>query len=348
MDAGKLKSTANEMLRIGILAADESHGTIEKPGTIEKRLKAAAIDPTEENVNAWRELVRDTPHLEEYISAVILEMSRVSPDAAIYAEKGIVPGVKIDKGIGGKVGLYDEKLTVGLDGLAERLNWHKLRGARFAKWRTVTQIGENTPTEEAIRANMDTQIKYALLCQENGIAPICEPEVLIDGNHTIRESYDVTKQVLINLFEQANKEGAYLPGMILKTSMVIWGKEYDRKRNAEEIKEVADKTVKCLMESVPKDVAAIVFLSGGQTDIEAVMHLNEINKIAYKSQGEIPWPISFSYSRAIQNDAMEIWGGKPENVRLAQEALLERARASAFASKGALSPNFQYDAQAPK
>jgi len=202
----QLHATALAMVKNGILAADESHGTLEKPKTIEKRLIAAHIPPTEENVNAWRVLVRDTPNLRSYISAVILEESRVAQDAQIFAGYGIIPGVKVDKGTSGKVG-QNEALTVGLDGLADRLQKYGALGAKFAKWRTVTPIGENLPTQGGIDANMDTLVAYAQACHQAGIVPMCEPEVLIDGNHTIQQSYDTTKQVLTTLFEKADKSG---------------------------------------------------------------------------------------------------------------------------------------------
>lgn len=345
MDTNQLTATVNEMLRVGLLAADESQGTAEAPKTIGKRLIAAGIPATPSNVDAWRKLVRDTPDLEKYISAVILEKSRVGSDGPIYAAKGIVPGVKVDGGTSKKVGPKDEKLTDGLDGLDGRLAEYKGQGARFAKWRTVTPIGDGLPTQEGINANMDTQVKYALACQNLDIVPVCEPEVLIDGGHSIERSHGVTRQVLRTLFSQAVKEGVYLPGFILKTSMVIYGKEYSGERG---IEEVAKKTISCLKESVPEDVAGVVFLSGGQTDRQAALHLNAIKKMIYEGGAIVRWSVSFSYSRAIQHDAMQIWQGNSKYVQFAQEALLERARACALASRGALNPNFDYQIKAPK
>lgn len=348
MDENILENTIQEMLRTGILAADESRGTIEKPKTIDKRLMAVGLRPTDEVVNAWRELVRDTPGLGKYISAVILEMSRVPIDAAIYAANGTVPGVKVDGGTEGKVG-NNEKLTIGLEGLDNKLGNYRGEGARFAKWRTVYKIGDGLPTEKAVIENNKTQVKYALACQKASIVPVCEPEVLIDGNHSISDSSRVTREVLLDLFAQANKEGVYLPGMILKTSMVIYGKELQRKRDATEIEEVARQTIQCLRETVPTNVGGVVFLSGGQEDYEAVHHLNRIHRMVLSGdiQLRLPWRISFSYSRAIQNVPMELWSGNPATVGLAQEALLERARACALASYGALNPSFQYQILAP-
>jgi len=344
MDESKLTQTINEMLRMGLLAADESQGTIVNPKTIETRLVKAGIPATESNVNDWRRLVRDTPNLERYISGVILEKSRVFLDAGEYSSRGIVLGVKVDEGTGANLDT-GEKVTVGLEGLQNRLLEYKNQGARFAKWRTVTPIGEVLPTYKGVQANMGTQVSYAQICQELDIVPICEPEVLIDGGHSLTKSFEITSRVLDTFFKMADHRCVYLPGTILKTSMVIYGKTYQGARNVED---VAEQTLVCLRDTVPQEVGGIVFLSGGQTDRDAVLHLNAIKKRVYEVGFKVPWPISFSYSRAIQNDAMQIWQGNPNYVPLAQEALLERARACAIASRGALNPNFEYQIKAPK
>jgi len=339
MDKEKLEVVVGNMLRVGILAADEGHGTADKPKTIEKRLKAAGIPQTEEYVDAWRRLVRDIPSLGLCVSAIILETSRLRFDAPIYAVNSIVPGVKVDKGTNGKVGPYDEQLTIGLDDLANRLHIYAGNGARFAKWRTLTEISRETPTQESVDANMDTEVSYADKCQKAGVVPVCEPEVHIVGDHGINRAYDVIYQVLSTLFRKMKSEDIYLPGAVLKTSMVTPGKDYDPKASVEE---VADMTLKCLLDTVPPELGGVVFLSGGQTDLDAVKHLNEMNRRIYDGSLNVPWPITFSYSRAIQNEAMNIWKGKPENVVRAQEALLERAEACALASKGRLPNDFKY------
>ena len=329
-----LIQTVKDMLRVGLLAADESHGSPENPKTIEKRLEKAGIPLAEEWVDKWRLLVRDCPHLGEYVSGIILEKSRLKPDAAIFAGHRIVPGVKTDGGTNAKIGPHEELLTVGLDDLPQRLAKYKAEGARFTKWRTVTPIGSNVPTQEAIDANMDTIVKQALVTQAAGLVPICEPEVLIDGDHTIEKSFDVTKKVLSTFFAKAKKAGVFFPGMILKTSMVIYGKQYAGKRS---YRDVAQMTVKCLKETVPAEIGGVVFLSGGQEDLEATMHLNEMHKM-----GNLSWPLTFSYSRAIQDAPMKIWVGKDENVAKAQEALIERAKGNALAAKGKVPDGFTY------
>jgi fructose-bisphosphate aldolase class I len=339
MNQETLRKTVEDMVRVGILAADESHGTPEKPQTIETRLIKCGILPTDGNVIAWRELVKGTPNLRDYVSGIILEKSRVALDARDFNRAGIVPGVKVDGGTSGKVEPSGEKLTVGLDGLYERLQGYKADGARFTKWRTVTPIDTNLPTSAGIAANMGTIVKYALVCQSLDIVPIGEPEVLIDGNHTIQRSYQVTREVLSEMFEQIESQGVYKPGMVLKTSMVIYGKKYD---GARDVNEVAEMTLRCLKETVPNDLGAIVFLLGGQTDLEAVQHLNAMNRMARDGTFALPWKVTFSYSRAIQDEAMKIWKGEHQNISRAQEAIIERARACALASKGELDPNFDY------
>ncbi len=337
-----LKDTIQDMLRIGIIAADESHGTHKNPKTIERRLMYAGIPYTEQDVNAWRELVRDAPALEKYTSGVILEESRVQVDAPIFAEKGIVPGVKVDQGTGGKVGVYAEALTIGLDGLEKRLALYQSQGAKFAKFRTITQIGNFIPTRKAINANMEAIARYAKKCQNQGIVPICEPEVLITGAHSIDRCDDITRKVLTGLFEKMDKYHAKPSEAILKSSMIIWGQDYTREGNEKEMKEVAERTMNCFEALVPRDMGGIVFLSGGQRDRESVMHLNYMAQIKESKGIAHPYPLTFSYSRYLQDTPMRIWQGKPENLNAARENLIKRAEAVSKASRGEFKSSADY------
>jgi fructose-bisphosphate aldolase class I len=343
MDAEILEKTVGDMLRVGIIAADESVGTEQDPGTIRKRLAKYRIPPIDGYVDVWRVLVKTTPGIGDYASAIILEESRVKYDAADLEKAGVVPGVKVDKGTKGRVNEHEE-LTEGLIGVEARLTQYKEQGARFAKWRTITHIDEarGLPTDGAIKANINTQVKYANACQSAGIVPICEPEVLINGSHSLNVAYEVTFEVLSIFFEMAKQEGLYLPGMVLKTSMVVPGDQY---KGARSVERVADSTVQCLEKAVPADIGGVVFLSGGQTDRNAVLHLNRISQIA--ANVPLPYKVTFSYSRATQDEAMKVWGGKPENIRAAQAVLLDRLVGCAYASRGMLGDNFDFMRYAP-
>ncbi|HLC97089.1 MAG TPA: class I fructose-bisphosphate aldolase [Candidatus Nanoarchaeia archaeon] len=339
VDETRLSETVSEILRIGILAADESHGSPQRPKTIERRLASFGIPNDEVHVDAWRKLVRETPLLGDYVSGIILEGSRVLTDASIYAERGIVPGVKVDKGNTTlTVGPHQEPLTVGLDGLHSTVEVFRDYGARFTKWRTTTSISDILPTDQAIRENMGTHGESGYIVQSVGLVPILEPEVEIKGNHSLETSYTVTSRVLKAWAEQVQKQGVYLPGAILKTSFVIYGDKFTGQRS---YAEVAKATLRCLMENVPKEVGGVVFLSGGQSDLEAMNHLNELQNLRM-GQHPTPWPVTFSYSRALQNDAMEIWGGMPANVERAQQALLERASAALMATQGVLPAGYEF------
>ena len=318
----------------GILAADESNSTIAK------RFDTIHVESTEENRRAYRDLLFSTPHLNDYIAGVILFEETLyqhtvngTPFPTLLSQNGIVPGIKVDKGLISLKASPDEKITQGLDDLAARLMEYKKAGARFAKWRAVYQISDTLPSQSAVDANADMLAHYAALCQKTGIVPIVEPEVLMDGNHSIDRCFDVTKNVQIAVFKALAEYNVKLELMILKPNMVISGKEAE---NQASIEEVAKKTIGLFRETVPATVPTINFLSGGQSDELATAHLNAINKI-----GNLPWNLSFSYGRALQSLALKALQGKMENVKLAQEALLKRAKLNGFASEGKYKNNME-------
>ncbi|HEV2479464.1 MAG TPA: class I fructose-bisphosphate aldolase [Puia sp.] len=249
------------------------------------------------------------------------------PFLEILRSQGVIPGIKVDEGLMDLAGFPGEKITIGLDHLRQRLTGYHELGLRFAKWRAAFEIGPDTPTEGSIVANVHELARYAALCQEAGIVPIVEPEVLMDGDHDIHRSAEVTKHVLRELFNQLNLQQVHLRCVILKPNMVISGLGAPVQAT---VTEVADTTVDCLMETVPAAVPGIAFLSGGQTPEEATEHLNAI----HANYPDLPWPVTFSYSRAIQNPAMERWGGKKENVAAAQELLLQRLELLMLARRG--------------
>ncbi|MES3031829.1 MAG: class I fructose-bisphosphate aldolase [Patescibacteria group bacterium] len=311
----------------GILAIDESMPTCNK------RFEKLGVATTEENRREYRELLVGAGDIEQYISGYILfdeTMRQSTKDGrtfiSILESKGIDVGIKVDAGTEDFVGHVGEKTTKGLDGLGERLKEYRKLGATFAKWRAIYTIGENTPSEECMKVNAELFAKYAKLCQENDIVPIVEPEVLIDGDHTLEACYKATVRNLEIVFDELKTANIFLPGMILKTSMVIPGK--DSKVAVSNV-EVAQNTVKCLKEKVPDVIGGIVFLSGGQNDTDAIMNLNEIYKL-----GPLPWPLTFSYGRAIQNPALESWAKNPSDVALAQKLLLQAAKNNSLASMG--------------
>src|SRR3989344_5643047 len=332
-----LAETAKLMVAAGkgIIAADES------AGTCQKRFDAVGVPCTEENRRAYREVILTAPELEQYVSGIILydetirqETSEGESFVAVLEKKGILPGIKVDAGAKDLALHPGEKVTEGLDGLRERLTEYKTLGATFAKWRAVITIGKDIPSEACIHANAHAMARYAALCQEAGIVPIVEPEVLIDGEHTIERCYEVSLATLKKTFEELAGQDAALEGTILKASMVIAGKKAPKQSTVEE---VADSTVRCLTAEVPKELAGIVFLSGGQSDERATENLNKMNQL-----GSHPWPLSFSYGRALQNPVLKIWAeNKQENVAKAQTALLFRSKMCGLATLGKYSDEME-------
>ena len=325
----------------GILAADESGGTIKK------RFETIGVESTEESRRAYREMLFTAEEaMKNHISGVILyeeTLYQSTKDGRRFVDvikaAGAVPGIKVDKGAKPLALFPGEKVTEGLDGLRERLKAYYDQGARFAKWRAVIDIGAGLPTETAIHCNAHALGRYAALCQEAGIVPIVEPEVLMDGpnaTHDIDRCYAVSAAALKRLFQELAAMRVSLAGTVLKPNMVIAGKDCPKQAPPEE---VAAKTVKCLKENVPAEVAGIAFLSGGQSDEVATHHLSLINR-----GGEIPWPLTFSYGRALQAAAIKTWHGRPENVGAAQKAFLHRAHMNALAAKGRYSPEDERDA----
>ena len=343
MNADVLRKTAKQMVAPGkgIIAADES------AGTCQKRFDAVGVPCTESNRRAYRQTIFTAPGLSEFVSGIILydETLRQETDDeenfAAYLEKSrILPGIKVDAGTKDLALHPGEKVTEGLDGLRERLAEYKTFGAQFAKWRAVitilpAQAGvPNLPSGACIHANAHAMARYAALCQEVDIVPIVEPEVLIDGDHSIERSFEVTTATLKKTFEELAGQDVLLEGVILKASMVIAGKTAAKQSSP---KEVAKETLRCLKESVPANLAGVVFLSGGQGDEQATENLDEMNKLA-----SAPWPLSFSYSRAIQNPVLKIWAKSPSgNVGKAQEALLFRSKMNSLAMQGKYSSDME-------
>ncbi len=321
----------------GLLAMDES---VE---TCNKRFAELGIPQTEEARRNFREWIVTTPGLNESISGAILFDETIRqqtkdgiPFTEVLLKAGIIPGIKVDTGAKDMAGFADEKITEGLDGLRERLEEYLKLGARFAKWRAVITIGDTIPTIACIDANVNALARYAALCQEAGIVPVVEPEVLMDGNHTIERCAEVTEAVLRALFRQLYLEKIFLKAMLLKPNMVIAGKDAAIQNS---IDEVAEATVECFLKSVPAAVPGIVFLSGGQSPQQASEHLNAMNK-TFKSR--LPWALTFSFSRAIEYPAIEIWHGQEANAAKAQKALYERAKYNSAARRG------EYDASMDK
>ncbi len=329
MDKEILKTAATRLTKPpkGILAADESSGTCDK------RFSALNIAPTEENRRAYRELLITAPDLDKYISGIILydeTIRQSTKDGKKFTEvmksKGIDIGIKVDQGLVDFQENPDEKITQGLDGLKERLQEYKDMGATFAKWRAVYQIGEGTPSEALMLENARILAKYALLCQELNIVPIIEPEILIEGVHSIEQCDKITRRNFEILFPELVLMGVFMPGIILKTSMVISGKNASDKAPADK---VAEMTVASLVDKVPSDIGGIVFLSGGQSEEESTVHLNLMHQT-----GDLPWNLTFSYSRAIQNPVLKHWAKHPDDTAGAQKLLIERAGANSLASVG--------------
>jgi fructose-bisphosphate aldolase class I len=313
----------------GILAMDESNATCNK------RFAAHDIAQTEEMRSSYREMLVTTPGLSDSISGAILydetirqKKSDGRPFADALLEAGIIPGIKVDLGTRDLAAHPGEKITEGLDGLRERLAGYLQMGARFAKWRAVISIGPGIPSRSGLEANAHALARYATLCQEAGLVPIVEPEVLMTGEHTIDRCLDVTREVLRTVFIQLNCQRVLLEGMILKPNMVLPGLNCPTQ---DSVDHVADATVKCLLETVPAAVPGIAFLSGGQSSELASARLNDIN-VRYQSRA--PWALGFSFGRAIQQPALEIWAGDESNVKAAQEALLHQAECNRAARRG--------------
>ena len=318
----------------GILAADESSPTIKK------RFDSIGVESTEENRRAYRELLFTTEGVEEFISGVILydETIRQSsadgtPFAQLLAERGIIPGIKVDNGAKALANAPGEKVTEGLDGLRERLAEYVDLGARFTKWRAVITIGEGIPSEYCTWTNAHALARYAALSQEAGLVPIVEPEVLMDGDHTIEVSYRVTARTLNAVFTELHDQRVDLEGMLLKPNMVLSGYDSPDQADADD---VADATLRCFRRTVPAAVPGIVFLSGGQSDEDATAHLSAMN-----ARGPHPWELSFSYGRALQAPALKAWGGDPANVRAAQQAFYRRAKFNGAARSGSYAPEWE-------
>jgi fructose-bisphosphate aldolase, class I len=324
----------------GILAADESSGTIKK------RFDAIKVESTEESRRDYREMLfRSNEAMKQYISGVILYDETIWQDAKdgtplvrLIEQSGAIPGIKVDEGTQALPNCPGELITVGLDKLAERLKKYYDRGARFAKWRAVIDIGQGTngqqvPTMTAIHVNAHALARYAALCQAAQIVPIVEPEVLMDGDHDIDRCYEVTERVLDKTFRELRIQRVALEGMILKPNMVISGKKSPKQASVEE---VAEKTIRLLKACVPAAVPGIAFLSGGQSDEDATAHLDAMNRI-----GNLPWGLTFSYGRALQAAPQKAWAGKADNVAAGERAFAHRARMNSLASKGEWKPDLE-------
>ena len=339
MDKTLLAKTAAAMVAKGkgLLAADESSGTCET------RFKSVNVECTEENRRAYRGLLFTTPGIEQYVSGVILYDETVrqkTNDGATFAEylakKGILPGIKVDTGAKNLALCPGEKVTEGLDGLRERLAAYFKAGCRFAKWRSVITIGESIPSHTCLYANAHALARYSALCQEANIVPIIEPEVLLDGGHSIERCEEVTEATLRATYAALAAHCVSVEHVILKSSMVVSGKNNPRQAGVEE---VAERTVRVLKRTVPSAQPGVVFLSGGQSDVNATAHLNAM--VATKG---LPWPLTFSYSRALQNPALNTWKGQSANVGAAQRAFHHRAHMNGLAAQGKWKPELEKQA----
>jgi fructose-bisphosphate aldolase class I len=339
MAAQELQETARAIVAEGkgILAADESDGTIKK------RFDSIGVESTEEHRRAYRDLLFTTEGAEEYISGVILYDETIrqksaggTPFPELLTSKGIIPGIKVDKGAKPLALAEGETITEGLDGLRDRLAEYRELGARFTKWRAVISIGKGIPSEYCIWTNAHALARFAALSEEAGLVPIVEPEVLMDGDHTIERSFEVTSRTLHAVFTELRDQRVQPEGILLKPNMVLSG--YDCPEQASD-EEVAHETLRCFRRHVPAAVPGIVFLSGGQSDEEATARLSSMNAI-----GPHPWQLSFSYGRALQAPALKAWGGKPENVEAAQRAYYHRAKMNSAARTGMYAPEMQKEA----
>ena len=311
----------------GILAADES------TGTIEKRFKSIDVESTEDNRRKYREMLFRASSMSGSIGGVILFDETLRQNAAdgtplreiILSQKSL-PGIKVDQGVQPLNGSGTEKITMGLDGLDERCKEYDSLGAKFTKWRAVINIGDSIPSDDCVNENMLSLAKYASIAQNNNMVPIVEPEVIMDGNHSIDQCYDVTKNVLLKLFDLLEKEGVGIKGTLLKPNMVVSGTENEYQAP---VQEVAEKTIDCLKSSIPSDLPGVVFLSGGQSDLNATAHLDAMNKI-----GGFTWKLSFSYGRALQQAALKTWLGQDQNLSAAQDSFNHRALMNKNAALG--------------
>ena len=311
----------------GILAADESSGTIEK------RFKSINVESTEDNRRKYREMLFRSPVMAEAIGGVILfdeTLRQKSSDGDylrnVILDHGSLPGIKVDQGVKEFEGGSDEKITTGLDGLHERCQEYEKLGAKFTKWRAVINVSDEIPSNNCISENMNALAEYALIAQQNNMVPIVEPEVIMDGSHSVERCHEVTNQTLLVLFEMLDKKNVNIKGTLLKPNMVVSGTENNYQAP---IEEVAEKTLQCLKSSVPDELPGIVFLSGGQSDLDATAHLDAMNKI-----GGFKWKLSFSYGRALQQAALKIWAGQDDNLEAAQKAFSHRAVMNMKAAQG--------------
>jgi fructose-bisphosphate aldolase class I len=339
MDKQQLESTARQLVAEGkgILAADESLPTIKK------RFDTIGVDSTEENRRDYREMLFTTAGVEDFISGVILfdetlrqKSSDGKPLAQVLSDKGIVPGIKVDRGAKPLAGFAGEKITEGLDRLRDRLNEYRELGARFAKWRAVITIGDDIPSRFCIESNAHALARYAALCQEAGLVPIVEPEVLMDGPHDIERHQAVTSDTLKRTFEALFEHCVLLEGMLLKPNMVLSGTECPQQAG---VQEVAERTVRTFRQVVPAAVPGVVFLSGGQSSELATEHLNAMN-----AMGGHPWQLSFSYGRALQEHALKAWQGSAANVSAAQKIFHHRARCNGAARYGRYNKEMEKEA----
>ena len=342
MTPSRLEETARALVADGrgILAADET------VPTITKRLAAHAIDSTAQSRRDYRELFFITPEIGTFIGGVILQDETIRQKAAsgaplvsLLVDRGIVPGIKVDEGARPLAGAPGELVTEGLDGLRGRLQEYHRMGARFAKWRAVFTIAPDRPSARCIHANADALARYAALCQEQGLVPIVEPEVLMDGTHAIERCEEVTGEVLQAVFDQLYDQNVILEGILLKPNMVTAGRDCPQRAS---VAEVAAATLRLLSRHVPPAVPAIVFLSGGQDPQLATLHLSAINQL----EGAKPWKLSFSYGRALQDEALEIWHGRSENVQAGQRAFYHRAKCDCAAALGRYRSEMESEADA--
>jgi fructose-bisphosphate aldolase class I len=340
MNMDELNKTARALVADGkgILAADET------VPTVTKRLAVLAIESTPESRRAYREMFFTTPGVSDFISGVIMQDETIHqqndkgiPLADLLIRQEIIPGIKVDTGAKPLAGSPGERITEGLDGLRDRLSEYIKLGARFAKWRAVIEVTAELPSVSCVLANAQALARYAAICHEQDVVPIVEPEVLMDGPHTIERCEDVTGNVLHAVFDALFEQNVSLEGMLLKPNMVIAGKACERQASVEE---VADATLRCLRRHVPAAVPGIVFLSGGQDEVAATMHLSEINQ----REGSKPWRLSFSYGRALQDEALNAWRGKNENLRAGQLAFYHRAKCDSAAAQGRYLPSMESEA----
>ncbi len=337
MEKEKLKQIAQALLQDpkGLLAIDESDGTANK------RFKALGVKPTKENRRLYRQLLITAPGIEQFVSGYILydETMRQKTDAGtlfpdFLQKKGIIPGIKVDMGKEPDVHSKEETTTKGLEGLSARLQEYAQMGAKFTKWRAVIKIDENLPTDHNIQEECEQLARYALIAQNEGFVPVVEPEVLIDGDHTIERCYEVSVKTWKMLIEALKEAGVYLPGCILKASMVVSGNKAMQEASS---KQVAEKTIKGLTETIPEEMAGVVFLSGGLSEEKSTLYLNEMHKL----EGHLPWPLSFSFARAIQQPALNLFAKGLDQTKKAQEALVFRANMNSLAVQGKYHEDFE-------